>query len=176
MPQDVKERKLNRHFELLDLNSDGYIEHDDIMMFADRICEAAGVKPNAPQSEAFRQTGDNLWQALQKALDSDGDKRISRQEFVGSENLDAVMTEAIRLGVASFDVTDTDGDGRISREEWIRMDQRIGVARADSEKGFRQLDQDGDGYVTKEEYSRGVEEFYRSSDPTAPGNLAFGKF
>ncbi|MEU9131159.1 EF-hand domain-containing protein [Kitasatospora sp. NPDC048540] len=175
MAGSIQERKLHRQFELLDLDGNGFIEQKDVAEFVERITEAAGAE-GTPQGEAMRQGAERLWQQLQQALDTDGDQRISRDEFVSSADLHAVMTEAIKLGAAAFDVTDTDGDGRISLQEWIRMDQKIGVLRGDSEQGFNRLDLDGDGYVSRAEYVQGVEEFYRSDDPSAPGNWAFGRF
>ena len=35
-------------------------------------------------------------------------------------------------------------------------------------------DLDGDGYITHDELVRLFDEFYRSSDPDAPGNWLFG--
>jgi Ca2+-binding EF-hand superfamily protein len=172
---DIQERKLMRHFDLLDIDRNGYIEQDDIVAFAERITEAAGAM-GTPQSQALRKEGDRLWQSLQMQLDADGDQRISRDEFISAGDLDMIMKEAVKFGVASFDVTDTDQDGKISLAEWIRRDQKLGVAKADSQKGFQQLDHDGDGFVSKAEYSKGVEEFYMSDDDAAPGNWAFGKF
>ncbi|MEU6999809.1 EF-hand domain-containing protein [Nonomuraea sp. NPDC046570] len=176
MSTEVKERKLARHFELLDFDGDGYIERSDIRSFAERICEAAGTTPNSNEGKKIMQQGDKLWKALQRSLDHDGDQQVSRNEFVDSAGSDPVMKEAIQLGVAAFDVLDQDRDNKISRDEWTRMDQRLGVSMQDSRKGFDQLDKDSDGYVTKAEYTKGVEEFYRSQDPAAPGNWAFGSF
>ncbi|WP_371494338.1 EF-hand domain-containing protein [Kitasatospora sp. NBC_00374] len=175
MPDPTQERKLRRHFELLDFDGNGFIEQSDIEEFVERITEAAGAE-GTPQSVRLREEGGRLWRRLQKALDTDGDQRISRDEFVGAADLNAVMAMAVELGAASFEVTDTDRDGRISLQEWIRMDRKLGVSHADSMHGFRLLDRDGDGFVTRAEYVKGVEEFYRSDDPQAPGNWAFGGF
>ncbi|GAA3508272.1 Ca2+-binding EF-hand superfamily protein [Streptosporangium album] len=176
MKTEVKGRKLARHFELLDFDGDGFIEQADIRMFAQRICEAAGVEPSSRESQKVLKEGDKLWHALQDSLDHDGDQRVSRQEFIGLAESDSVMAQAIQLGMAAFDVIDIDGDGRISRDEWTTLDKRIGVPAADSREGFSRLDIDMDGFVTRAEFAKGVEEFYRSSDVAAPGNLAFGKF
>ncbi|GGT18023.1 EF-hand domain-containing protein [Streptomyces purpureus] len=175
MTAALKQRKLQRHFELLDIDGNGFIEQSDLREFADRITEAAGAE-GSPQSRALRTEADRLWQALQKTLDADGDQRVSRDEFISAADITQVMNEAVKLGKMSFDVIDSDQDGRISRQEWLRMDQKLGVAPADSEQGFQHLDMDGDGFVSKAEYAKGVEEFYRSDDPTAPGNWSFGKF
>ncbi|MFJ1704745.1 EF-hand domain-containing protein [Kitasatospora sp. NPDC088346] len=175
MPDTAQERKLRQHFELFDFDGNGFIERSDIEAFVERITEAAGAE-GTPQGLRLREEGDRLWRHLQRTLDTDGDQRISRDEFVGAADLGVVLAMAVELGAASFEVTDTDRDGRISLQEWIGMDRKLGVSRADSLHGFRLLDLDGDGFVTRAEYLRGVEEFYRSDDPQAPGSWAFGGF
>ncbi|MFJ2031717.1 EF-hand domain-containing protein [Streptosporangium sp. NPDC087985] len=176
MKTEVKARKLVRNFELLDFDGDGFIEHADIRTFAERICDAGGVASNSHEGQKVIEQADKLWRALQQSMDSDGDQQVSRQEFIESANSSSVLTQAIQLGVLTFDVIDKDGDGRISRDEWTRLDQKLGIAQADSRKGFDQLDKDNDGYLTRAEFNKGVEEFYRSQDPAAPGNMTFGKF
>ncbi|WP_395366928.1 EF-hand domain-containing protein [Streptomyces sp. YH02] len=175
MPSDVQERKLQRHFELLDMDRNGFIEQQDLVAFADKITESAGAS-GTPQAQAFRSEAERVWQSLRKALDQDGDQRVSRDEFVSAADINQVMNEAVKLGHLSFDVIDRDGDGRISKAEWTRMDQSIGIPREDSMAGFEQLDRDGDGYISRDEYTRGVEEFYRSDNPSAGGNWVLGTF
>ncbi|WP_370416558.1 EF-hand domain-containing protein [Streptomyces fradiae] len=175
MSSDVQERKLQRHFELLDMDHNGFIEQQDLVAFAERITESAGAM-GTPQAQAFHSEAERVWQALRKALDTDGDQRISRDEFISAADINQVMNEAVKLGRLSFDVVDRDGDGRISQAEWTRMDQSIGIPQKDSMAGFEHLDRDGDGYISRDEYQRGVEEFYRSDNPSAGGNWALGKF
>ncbi|MFI6604515.1 EF-hand domain-containing protein [Nonomuraea sp. NPDC050536] len=176
MTTPIQERKLARHFELLDYDRDGYIEQSDMKMFAERICQAAGVAPTAPKGRKVMQQADMLWEMLHQSMDHDRDHQVSREEFVDAADMPSVMTEAIKLGIAAFEVMDQDGDGKISMAEWTKMDQRLGVDPAESRKGFGQLDKDNDGHLTKAEFTKGVEEFYRSDNASAPGNWAFGKF
>ncbi|WP_158088857.1 EF-hand domain-containing protein [Thermoactinospora rubra] len=176
MATQVQERKLARHFELLDYDRDGYIEQSDLKAFAERICQAGQVEPTSPEGRAVVQQAERLWQALQRAHDKNGDQAVSRQEFVDCAESEQVLKQAIQLGVAAFDVMDRDDDDRISMQEWLSLDRSLGVNAADSEEGFRRLDRDGDGHISKKEFTKGVEEFYRSSNSAAPGNWTFGRF
>jgi Ca2+-binding EF-hand superfamily protein len=46
----------------------------------------------------------------------------------------------------------------------------------EAEKCFDKIDLNGDGYVSRSELVDLVGQFYLSSDPTAPGNLLFGRY
>ncbi|EWC62216.1 calcium binding protein [Actinokineospora spheciospongiae] len=175
MPAQIQERKLSRLFELLDSDGSGFVEESDLEDFAAKAIAAAGAGGSL-EARIVQREASSLWRALQQTLDSDGDQRVSRAEFVAAADADAVTDGAIKLGVVIRDITDIDRDGLISLGEWVTLDAKLGIPRADSEQGFKALDVDGDGYVSKPEYVRGVEQFFRSDDEASPGNWAFGKY
>ncbi|WP_424188275.1 EF-hand domain-containing protein [Actinokineospora sp. G85] len=175
MPATIQERKLDRLFTILDTDNNGYIEQSDFELFAAKVIDGAGAK-ETPEARIVRRQAASFWSTLSEALDADGDERVSRDEFASTADLEPVLDAAIKLGVSARDVTDIDHDGRISLSEWVTLDAMLGIPRTDSEEGFHALDTDGDGFVSQPEYVRGVEQFFRSEDASAPGNWAFGKF
>lgn len=113
-------------------------------------------------SVAMAQHGGNLLR-----LDSDGDGRVSRDEF---------RPPAEHRGSKRFERADADGDGAVSRDEMIAMDdgaqergeqhrerrlQRFDETDSDGngvvdrneaqDQAFGRMDADGDGFVTDEE-------------------------
>ena len=175
MPAEIQERKLSRLFQLLDTDGSGFVEESDLEDFAARAIAAAGAGGSL-EARIVQREAASLWQALQRTLDSDGDQKVSRDEFVSAADVNAVTDEAIKLGVVIRDITDIDQDGLISLGEWVTLDAKLGIPRSDSEQGFKALDADGDGFVSKPEYVKGVEQFFRSDDASSPGNWAFGKY
>ena len=98
-------------------------------------------------------------------MDSDGDGKLSRQEFPGPAQMfdtmdtnsdDFVTLDEMQAGQggrgvgrgrgrgANLRQMDANGDGKISRQEWQRQPQM-----------FDQLDANSDGFVTQEEMRRG---------------------
>jgi Ca2+-binding EF-hand superfamily protein len=80
------------------------------------------------------------------------------------------------LAKATLELCNTDGDGQISREELRRVQRSLRMNPTDQDLAFTALDRDGDGLISLEELVQGIDEFYTSADPAAPGNLVFGSY
>jgi Ca2+-binding EF-hand superfamily protein len=135
--------RISKHFDEIDANHDGFITFDELHAFG-----------------AKHRGGRHHGHAL-KALDKDGDGRISRDEAAAAPRL-----------AQNFDRIDADRDGFLTKEElraahkamrvehWNRMDTdrdgRISLAEAQANaprlaKNFDQVDANHDGFVTPEE-------------------------
>ena len=96
---------------------------------------------------------------LFKALDTDGDGKISREEFIaGFDKLQAELEpEAEAAAAATFAAVDADKSGKLDLEELVSALAAAGDAadRAEVEALFKRLDVNGDGAITMEEWRAG---------------------
>jgi Ca2+-binding EF-hand superfamily protein len=53
--------------------------------------------------------------------------------------------------------------------------EAFGQSEQDCEHAFAALDLDGDGVLSREELLRAARDYYTSDDPSAIGNLLFGR-
>jgi Ca2+-binding EF-hand superfamily protein len=180
MATDLHLQKLANRFHHLDADGDGYIEHTDYEIAADRVRDRLGHDPGHEASKAYHDAFMELWHGLLRVMDADGDGRISRDEFVAATSRGIVDRpggfEKVlgRVRDAFLEMGDRDGDGRLTAEEFGHLFQALGVSPEHTAVAFKALDADGDGHVTREELARALEEFYMSSDADAPGSLLFG--
>jgi Ca2+-binding EF-hand superfamily protein len=180
MLSELQKAKLDRRFELLDTDGDGYISGSDYDAAAANVCRAFDYAQGSPQYEKVHMTYLNLWVRLSKRMDKAGEGRISRSQFVAScadmiveheggyERLIGPIIQAI------FDVVDADENGTLEVEELATWFNAYGVCADDAERAFKKLDRNGDGVLDHNEVQKAVREFYTSDDPKAPGNAIFG--
>jgi Ca2+-binding EF-hand superfamily protein len=180
MPIDLQQRKFAEHFDLHDLDLDGYIEWSDYESLAsDLINVLIPVQCQADRGalmDAFR----IWWARLCHAADTDRDGRISKAEYVAAMEEGRLHSEVdvqVVLIIADglLKALDTSGDGRLTAEEYARLFDAIGVDREVSIPAFHRLDRDNDGTINTEEWRTAVIEFFLSSDVDAPGNWLFGQ-
>ncbi|MBB5779436.1 EF-hand domain-containing protein [Nonomuraea jabiensis] len=144
-----------RNFKDLDADGDGFLTRYDYLALAQRRLEQTGVRADAPEAEAVVNAFLNAWDTHARALDTDRDGKISKEEYVTSFEslvrtgaLEAVLAPISR---ATFAVADRDGDGWITMEDfrtvWNRADTDLAAA-------FSRVDADGDGRISFEEYAR----------------------
>ncbi|HEX5494382.1 MAG TPA: EF-hand domain-containing protein [Mycobacteriales bacterium] len=173
----VRERKLEKNFAMLDLNRDGVIDKADIKAVAQRFCEQVGEDLDSPKQRELQNALNQFW----GAVDSDGNGQLSLQEYVAAMTaladrpgeLERLLNPPHR---AYFGMLDRDNDGAISQAEFNAAFARSGLTQAERDEAFGRLDTDHDGSVRTEELVDAAVEFYRSSDPDAPASYLNGFF
>ncbi|MEV4169060.1 EF-hand domain-containing protein [Nonomuraea sp. NPDC049709] len=155
MSQPNFRESAERNFNDLDADGDGFLTRYDYLALAQRRLEQTGVRADTPEGGAVVDAFLNAWDTHARALDTDRDGRISRQEYVRSFEtlvrtgaLEAVLAPISR---ATFTVADRDGDGWIDAEEFGSLWNRPGT---DLKAVFARADADGDGRISFEEYAR----------------------
>ncbi|GAA2501714.1 calcium binding protein CalD [Streptomyces thermolineatus] len=177
--QDVITIKLEREFDAMDANHDGYLDWTDYQKLADRYIQAYRLDKNDRRARALQAFCQIYWLELLRHAGVDGD-RLTKDQFVTANRLAAIDTSRLNVteggGHAIFDVIDVDGDSEISKAEFERFLRDVRRSEApDAMEAFIRLDTDGDGAISRHEFIRAIREHFLSNDPDAPGSLFFGR-
>ncbi|MEU7583475.1 EF-hand domain-containing protein [Streptomyces sp. NPDC041068] len=180
MTEDVKAQKFSTLFRWFDQNGDDRLTHDDVREMTELFTGLAR-EDDKENAAAMRNAFETWWQLLLDHGDSDGNGRISRQEFIAV--MKANVTDPRHFEEAVLAIVDglmraldTNQDGVLSQSEYVRMYDALGIPPVHSEEAFRLLDRDGDGSLSHAEFRAAITEFYLSADPKAPGNWLLGPF
>ncbi|GAB2579449.1 calcium binding protein CalD [Streptomyces capparidis] len=176
--QDVITAKLERKFDTMDANHDGYLDWTDYQKLADRYVEAYRLEKDDRRARALHTFCQIYWLELLRHAGAEGD-RLTKEQFVTAARLAAIDTSRLNVaeggGHVIFDVIDVDGDNEISRDEFARCLRDVWRVQApDAMDSFTKLDTDGDGAISRQEFIRAVREHFLSNDPDAPGSLFLG--
>ncbi|CAM5428218.1 EF-hand domain-containing protein [Streptomyces hirsutus] len=176
--QDVITIKLERTFETMDANHDGYVDWTDYQKLADRYIQAYRLGKDDRRARALQTFCQIYWLELLRHAGVDAD-RLTKDEFITANRLAVVDTSRLNVteggGHAIFDVIDVNGDNEISKDEFTRFLRDVWRSDApDAMDMFAKLDTDGDGAISRHEFIRAVREHFLSNDPDAPGSLFFG--
>jgi len=181
MAPDVVSAKLARRFKLLDRDGNGYLEESDYEELVRRLTAAFGRDIDTAPGSTLRAAYLGLWSAMRSTMDTDGDGRISEEEFLATVR-DSVVDqndgfEGVIQPVAEavLAVCDVDGDGMLDQREVTTMLGAYGVPAAEAGETFARLDHDHDGRLTIQEITTAAREFYCSTNDDAPGNWFYGR-
>ncbi|MER5933914.1 EF-hand domain-containing protein [Streptomyces sp. NPDC002054] len=179
MTTDLRTRKFDRFFDLLDTDGNGFIEPQDWTRTADAFLRSFDHAEESPQAKALHQAYELVHQRICSAMDTDGDGRVSRQEFHAGLHRHvadpALLDRTFRPALdAEFDTADINEDGVLGGAEIQRVWDAWGMSTADAETATRYMDQDGDGRISRDEYYTAWREYLISEDPNAPGSFLLG--
>ncbi|GAB3974285.1 hypothetical protein GCM10029978_055520 [Actinoallomurus acanthiterrae] len=165
MPSAAQAEGYRLLFDHFDTDHDDQIEQDDIDVLVQRWCAALH---RAPGDSAWRQMtrrSNRLWQHLRGHTNAEGDKQVSKTEWVDShDDAGFVQNVAVPWALAVYDLGDAKGDGRVSLQAWMTTHTVSGYGQAESLAAFQELDHDRDGYVEKKDFIQHIEGFYRPRD------------
>ncbi|AXI76282.1 EF-hand domain-containing protein [Peterkaempfera bronchialis] len=177
--RDTRRPKLGQFFsQVLDQTGDGFIDAHDLRSMAHNVCWQLELTEGG-EAEVYA-AFDAWWEQIRETMDSDGDGRISKAEFVAAtiagcdrdpDYLERGLHGAVR---AVFRAADTDGSGFLDADEY-RTVFGSRVHPAELSHGFRQLDRDGDGRLTEEEFVHGFTEFFTARSGLAAGSQLLGR-
>ncbi|HTU67496.1 MAG TPA: EF-hand domain-containing protein [Steroidobacteraceae bacterium] len=127
-------------FAKLDVNGDSAIDTDELKAFTDFVSEKTG--------------GSSIdTDGLMKALDSDGDGKVSGSEL--TDNAKSLF-DALRQQLTGTGMGGGGADGA--------------AAAPDADELFAAIDTDGDGSVSADEFKAGMNQGHRGPPPPPPGD------
>ncbi|MCU7820210.1 EF-hand domain-containing protein [Kitasatospora sp. DSM 101779] len=176
--RDIITTKLERQFDTIDADKDGYVDCTDYQRLADRYIQAYKLDKNDLRARALQSFCQIYWLELLRHSGAGGD-RLTKDQFVTANRLACIDTSRLNVvdggGHAIFDVIDTNGDNEISKDEFARLLRDVWRSESpDAMDVFMKLDTDGNGAISRQEFIRAVREHFMSNDPDAPGSMFFG--
>jgi Ca2+-binding EF-hand superfamily protein len=176
----LKSAKYSRYFQAADVNGDGVIAQEDLVLMSQRYIDVRNVPQDSPKAKQLNELVANLWTQIIAPCDRDGDGKVTREEMLAGFD-DALIDKSAypdQIGSIAnlfFDLADANDDGTIDKKEFTHI---FGVGGQSSETDcadvFRQLDLDSSGGLSREEFHKAVIEFFYGTDPAAPANHLFG--
>ncbi|WP_018657778.1 EF-hand domain-containing protein [Actinomadura flavalba] len=173
--------KIEASFRWMDDDEDGYFTEAEHAEMGRRAASALGHEPGGDAEQRMIDAYLHIWQRLHAPLDSDGDGRISRAEYIAATTAvagDPALAQRTlgELADAVMTVADQDRTGTLTLPEYLAFisGHAPGLPSAVVTEAFTRLDLDGDGAIDHAELTRCVLDYYTSPDPAAPGNWFFG--
>lgn len=174
-----QKQKLPRLFAVHDLNRDGVINRVDFEEYTRRIAGLRGWGPESIEYNELLARFFMFWHGLEDIAAGKGVYDVTITEWF--EYWDRILNtpgvfDAViaPIGRLIFTILDEDGDGSITADEYAAIYRFGGLDPAEAAAAFSQLDLDRDGQLSIEEIMAHADEFFRSNDPSAPGNALFG--
>ena len=175
---DFVKRKLALAFYRFDRDKDGVVDEADFSALGDAVAKLQGVQEGSEQYELVIAAHLGWWEAYFKGGDSDGDGKVTLEEYfahVGAwlQASPDAMAGVVKSNESFFDAIDVDGNGELSAEEFSTYLQAYGLTDADARTAFSHLDLDDDGTMSREEFAQNISEYY-ISDERGPSEWFFG--
>lgn len=181
MLSEFQREKISHYFRVvLDQDRNGILEENDFREIGESLCLLWGYKPDTEQYNEIIKGSTQSWLMFQKYFQRQ--KAVANEEsflkffteMLKPGNEKVYKSWVIHMITSIFDSFDANEDGVISVNEYSDMFMCYHIPIRHSAKAFIKLDRDGDDYITKKELLRAVDEFFRSSKESAPGNWLFG--
>ncbi|MFI0237995.1 EF-hand domain-containing protein [Streptomyces sp. NPDC016845] len=178
---ELRTRKYERWFHAADVDGDGAITRQDVVLMSERYVQARGMLPDSPQARQMYETMHRFWESVIAPFDTDKDDRVTSAEmtqaFAASFRDRARYPEELApVADHFFDLADSDGDGAITRTEFTHIFGSTGRADdGECAEVFNALDLDTSGALSRAEYHKAASEFFYGDDPDAPANHLFGR-
>ena len=171
---------LLRRFAVFDVDGNGVWERADYEQLTRGLCETFGHSAGSAAARGVASGQRALFDALLTHMDTDGDQRITPDEFTDSlgrairdrPGFDAAVRAAARTLIQA---ADEDGNGVLDAGEYTRLASVYGASPGEAARAFAQLDLDRNGVLDTAELTAAISQFFASPDTAAPGNLAFGR-
>ncbi len=180
-----QQEKLDRLFQLIDIDGSGFIEFSDMQGVMNRTLSQDGHDAGSPVYDAAEVMLRWLWEAIKGEADADGDEKISAAEWgtmwasqlssdddsVLFEDLPALVRRVHLILAQAMGINANRGADLATYQRFLTPYGEPVVAKA--EAAFGRLDLDGNGVISIDELQQLTAEYFLSNDDV-PGNALFG--
>ncbi len=150
-----RQRKMMRLFNLMDHDKNGFIEPLDFEQAVKTIADINGLQIGSPDYWLIHSFWTGLGEKLQTLVDTDGDGRITPDEWQEymSKRLDSDFADAF------LKMIDSDGTGKIDISEIKMFYQAYKINTNQAKFSEENSDIDQDGHIPPEEIKKCLEQF-----------------
>ncbi|MFF4772609.1 EF-hand domain-containing protein [Microtetraspora fusca] len=161
--------RLRFRFRMLDADGNGYLESDDFERLAADVLAAMDEPEGSRKGQAVLAGHRRYWEGLLAALDTDGDGRISPQEYMARLGAPVEARETV-VGYAESlaALADRNDDGFIELDDFVTLMTTVGFAKGNVERLFADLDESGDGLVPVDVWAATIVDYYTSARSDIP--------
>ena len=181
---DLQREKLERLFQLVDVDNSGSVEFSDMETLMQRTLDAAGHAPDSDAHAGATVLVRLFWESFKDAADTNQDGQISPAEWmacwerllsaeqdVDFSELPALVRQAHLVVSQALGISDRKGADLAAYRRFLAPYGASLLDKADEH--FVRLDLDGSGTITADELQQLTAEFFLSNED-APGNVLFG--
>ena len=179
---ETQKRKVHHLFNVLDIDRNGQLQPSDFVNVGKKIVDELGLNQNSRSARMILLKSHRLFVQLLADLNNPElsltlwDWIAFFRDQIESEE-DGIMDHYIqRTSRHIFDLFDMNKDKLISREEYAHMLTIYNISHDVAIEGFQELDTNSDHYISADEMVEGLNNFFKSPDEGAKGNLIFGNW
>ncbi|CAK1587329.1 unnamed protein product [Parnassius mnemosyne] len=178
MVSEFRKKKYLYLFNGLDSDASGTIEKKDFEKSAEMMAKSADGKVNDAKHKEYLDTMLKIWDGLQSQADSNKDGKVSADEWVAlwdayAKNPSSAHDWQKLYCKFSFQLLDTGNDGSIKSDEFVKVYEIWGFDKNDAVTSFEKLSK-GKGSISWADFQELWEEYFKTEDANAPGNMLFG--
>lgn len=180
MLTQFQQSKLANLFAMYDSDKDGYITQSDLQRVVDTYAQICEWDKTSEQYKTFQHKFTTIrWQHMLQVADKNNDNQVSLDEYLTycNELIDSPADyekEVKGIGAIAFSVFDRNQDEQLSLGEFRDFYRAINLDDALAPTLFGKLSLGDDALISKEQFVTLLDQFFRSQDQNAPGNILFG--
>ncbi len=179
---ETQKRKVHHLFNVLDIDRNGQLQPNDFVNVGKKIVKQLGLSEKSRSAKLILLKSHRLFVQLLTDLHNPElsltlwDWIAFFRDQVESEDEGILDHYIQRTSRHIFDLFDMNKDKLISQEEYANMLTIYNISHKMAIQGFEELDTNGDHFISADEMVEGLNNFFKSGDAEAKGNLIFGEW
>jgi len=177
---ETQKRKVHHLFNVLDIDRNGQLQPGDFVNVGKKIVRQLGLGEKSRSARLILLKSHRLFVQLLTDLHNPElaltlwDWIAFFRDQIESEDEGILDHYIQRTSRHIFDLFDMNKDKLISRDEYANMLTIYNISHKVAIQGFEELDTNKDHFISADEMVEGLNNFFKSGDPEAKGNLIFG--